>query len=147
MGGFWAGPRLKLEGGDRGGGASIPETLEKEPFLGWVWKGALDLRKPGSESRLEDTLRGPGGGMALPRKERLPPELMAAARRLYSKMALVPWKRRAGWCISSPLDSLHFLTWTPHSLSMSASVTGSDTIWAGARQTEEVKKASHGSCL
>lgn len=67
---------------------SIPDGPEKEPFL--VWKGALDLRKPGSESRLEEALRGPGGGMELPRKEKLPPELIAAARRLYSKMALVP---------------------------------------------------------
>lgn len=56
----------------------------------WEWKGDLDFRKPGSERRLEEDLRGPGGGTGLPRKEKLPPELMEAARRLYSKMALVP---------------------------------------------------------
>lgn len=44
----------------------------------------MDLRKPGSERRLDEDLRGPGGGMELVRKEKLPPELMAAARRLYS---------------------------------------------------------------
>lgn len=49
-----------------------------------VWKGTLDLRKPGSERRLEEALSGPGGGTGLPRKEKLPPELMEAARRLYS---------------------------------------------------------------
>lgn len=95
------------------------------------------MRKPGRERRLEELLRGPGGGTELPRKEKLPPELMAAARRLHSKMALVPWRRRPGWCVSSPLDSRHFLTWMAHSLSMSASVTGSTIIWT--RQTEEVK--------
>lgn len=145
MGGLLLGPRPWLDvtaGGDWGGRPSIPDGPEKEPFL-WEWKGALDLRKPGSDRRLEDALRGPGGGIGLPRKEKLPPELMEAARRLYSKMALVPWRRRAGWCVSSPLDSLHFLTWTLHSLSMSDSVTGSVIICAThqtrTRQTEEVK--------
>lgn len=48
------------------------------------------MRKPGSDSKLEEALRGPGGGIELPRKEKLPPELMEAALRLYSKIALVP---------------------------------------------------------
>lgn len=104
----------------------------------WGYKGALDLRKPGSERRLEEALSGPGGGTGLPRKEKLPPELIAVARRLCSKMALVPWRRRPGWCVSSPLDSLHFLTWMLHSLSMSASVIGTVIIWT-THQTEEVK--------
>lgn len=90
----------------------------------WEWKGFLDLRKPGRERRLEEALRGPGGGPALPRKEKLPPELMEAARRLYSWMDRVPWSRRSGWWVSSPLDSLHFLTWMLHSLSIRDSVTG-----------------------
>ncbi|TNN70055.1 hypothetical protein EYF80_019731 [Liparis tanakae] len=60
----------------------IPEGPEKDPFLVTEWKGVLDLRKPGSERRLEEALRGPGAGMELPRKEKLPPELMEAARRL-----------------------------------------------------------------
>lgn len=42
------------------------------------------MRNPGRERRLEELRRGPGGGTELPRKEKLPPELMAAARRLYS---------------------------------------------------------------
>lgn len=58
--------------------------------MAWEWKGALDLRKPGSDSKLEEALRGPGGGIELPRKEKLPPELMEAALCLYSKIALVP---------------------------------------------------------
>lgn len=80
---MWLGPWVGLEptGGSR---TSTPEVPEKEPFFRWAWNGALDLRKPGSERRLEDALRGPGGGMELPRKDRLPPELMEAARRLYS---------------------------------------------------------------
>lgn len=85
MGGLWLGPRPGLNvtaGGDWGGRLSIPDGPEKEPFL--VWKGTLDLRKPGSERRLEEALSGPGGGTGLPRKEKLPPELMEAARRLYS---------------------------------------------------------------
>lgn len=86
MGGFWLGPRPWL-GIMAGGGccilASAPDGPEKEPFF-WTWKGALDLRNPGRERRLEELLRGPGGGTELPRKEKLPPELMAAARRLYS---------------------------------------------------------------
>lgn len=128
---MWLGPRSRLED-------SIIEGPEKEPFLAWEWKGALDLRKPGRERRLEEALRGPGGGMELPRKEKLPPELMEAARRLCSKMALVPWSRRPGWCVSSPLDSRHFLTWMLHSLSMSVSVTGRMIIWA-RRQTDKRK--------
>ena len=67
------------------------------------------MRKPGRERRLEAALRGPGGGMD-PRKEKLPPELMAEARRLCSWMSRVPWSLRTGWWVSSPLDSLHFLT-------------------------------------
>ena len=93
-GGVWMGARLGLEEaateGCCGGKASIPEPPEKEPFLAWERKGSLDLRKPGRESRLEEALRGPGGGMEAPRKEKLPPELMEAARRLCSWMALVP---------------------------------------------------------
>lgn len=65
-------------------------------------------------------------------------------------MALVPWSRRPGWCVSSPLDSRHFLTWMPHSLSMSDSVTGSVIIWTTThqtwmRQTEEVKITGPGT--
>jgi len=63
---------------------SIPDGPEKEPVLAWERKGALDFRKPGSERRLEEALRGPGGGTGLPRNEKLPPELMEAARRLNS---------------------------------------------------------------
>ena len=90
-GGVWMGARLGLEAateGCCGGKVSIPEPPEKEPFLALDGKGNLDLRKPGRESRLEEALRGPGGGA--PRKEKLPPELMEAARRLCSWMALVP---------------------------------------------------------
>lgn len=119
MGGFWAGPS---------GGLWSPEGPDSEPFLAGEGRGALERRKPGSDSRLEEERRGPGGGAGLPRKEKLPPELMAAARRLYSKRARVPWRRRAGWWLSSPRDSRHFLTWTLHSRSIRDSLTGSVTI-------------------
>lgn len=112
-----------------------------------VWNGGLDLRKPGSDRRLEEALRGPGGGTGLPKKEKLPPELIEAARRLYSKMALVPWRRRPGWCVSSPLDSLHFLTWMLHSLSMSDSVTGSVMIWMTKHHTHEINRGSEETTL
>lgn len=79
-----AGLEVTAGGGDRGGGPSVPEGPEKELFLLWEWKGFLDLRKPGSESKLEEALRGPGGGIELARKEKLPPDLMESARRLYS---------------------------------------------------------------
>lgn len=62
---------------------SEPEGPEKEVFLCGA-KGTLALRKPGSDSRLEEARRGPGGGADPPRNDRLPPELMEAARRLCS---------------------------------------------------------------
>lgn len=78
IGGFWPDDEAT------GDWLSAPEGPEKEIFLGWEKKGALDFRKPGRERRLDEARSGPGGGAELPRKEKLPPELMDDARRLYS---------------------------------------------------------------
>lgn len=120
MGGFWA--ELGMSGG--GGEEEVGGA-----FLAGEGRGALERRKPGSDSRLEEERSGPGGGAApLPRKEKLPPELMATARRFCWKTSRLPCRRRAGWWLSSPRDSRHFLTCVPHSRSIRDSLTGRVTI-------------------
>lgn len=85
MGGLWLVPRAEVTaGGAWCGETSNPDGPEKEPFFVWDRKEAFDLLKPGRDRRLEEALRGPGGGIGLPRKEKLPPDVMAAARRLCS---------------------------------------------------------------
>lgn len=126
IGGFWA------ELGGSGGGGEEEEVYEGGAFLAGEGRGALERRKPGSDSRLEEERSGPGGGVALlPRKEKLPPELMAAARRFCWKTSRLPCRRRAGWWLSSPRDSRHFLTCAAHSRSMRDSLTGRMTICRG----------------
>lgn len=134
MGGFWA------ELGGLGGGR---KEEVGGAFLAGEGRGALDRRKPGSDNRLEEERSGPGGGAApLPRKEKLPPELIAAARRFCWKTSRLPCRRRDGWWLSSPRDSRHFLTCAPHSRSIRDSLTGRVTICGGREDTSAEVRGS-----
>lgn len=45
------------------GTISWPKLPDVEPFLFCEWNGVLDFLRPGSDRRLDDARKGPGGGM------------------------------------------------------------------------------------